>query len=285
MRGILKSSICVAASVLAFSFIDLHASAMEGSEAKGQSTDVEVMSYNIHHAVGTDGLLDVGRIAKIIEESGADVIGLQEVDKHWSSRSHFKDQARLLAMRLGMFYVYGSNLNLEPANPSDPRREYGTAILSEYPIIQSENYALPKVGNTEQRGLLEATINIKGNQLHYYNTHLALTVTERMLQMERTLDIVDNKKGPKVIMGDFNALPESLEMAPIINHYQDVFADSKGAYTYPAKKPSKRIDYIFTSDDIEIKESEVIVTNASDHLPLTAELELERLEPSSNGNK
>ena len=55
-----------------------------------KSIDVKVMSYNIHHAVGQDGILDLERIAKVIEDSGAEIIGLQEVDNHWSERSQFE---------------------------------------------------------------------------------------------------------------------------------------------------------------------------------------------------
>ena len=44
---------------------------------------------------------DLERIAKVIEDSGAEIIGLQEVDNHWAERSNFEDQAKWLADRLG----------------------------------------------------------------------------------------------------------------------------------------------------------------------------------------
>ncbi|KAB7705575.1 endonuclease/exonuclease/phosphatase [Bacillus aerolatus] len=258
--------------------------AQENTFARGQSTNVKVMSYNIHHAEGEDGVLDLERIARIIGGSDADIIGLQEVDNHWSSRSDFQDQAKMLAERLGLFYVYAANLDLEPVNEGDHRRQYGTAILSKYPIIKSENHLLSKIGSTEQRGLLKATINVKGNHLHVYNTHLALTSAEREMQMKQIIEIANKSKGPKVIMGDLNATPESNEMKPIISGYVDVFANTGSeANTYPADHPSKRIDYIFTSKDIETVNAQVINTLASDHLPLTAEIVLEREAPFYNG--
>jgi endonuclease/exonuclease/phosphatase (EEP) superfamily protein YafD len=48
---------------------------------------LRVLTYNIHHGVGEDGVLDLERIARVIADSGADVIGLQEVDRHWSART------------------------------------------------------------------------------------------------------------------------------------------------------------------------------------------------------
>ena len=43
---------------------------------------LRVMTYNIHHAEGLDGKVDLERIANVIRQSNADVIALQEVDKN-----------------------------------------------------------------------------------------------------------------------------------------------------------------------------------------------------------
>ena len=82
-----------------------------------------------------------------------------------------------------MHYTYAPNLDRDPLNPGEHRRQYGTAVLSKYPIIYSKNHPLTKIGNTEQRGLLETTINIKGHHVKVYNTHLALTPAERIIQV------------------------------------------------------------------------------------------------------
>ncbi|KKK33666.1 endonuclease/exonuclease/phosphatase [Mesobacillus campisalis] len=259
--------------------------AQETRFENGNPMNVEVMSFNIHHAVGEDNVLDLERIAKTIEESGTDIVGLQEVDNHWSSRSDFQDQAKWLAERLGMFYTYGANLDFEPLNDGDERRQYGTAILSKYPIINSQNHPLTKIGNTEQRGLLEATINVKGNHLHFYNTHLALTSAEREIQIREIVEIASQSEGSKVILGDLNATPESNEMKSMYANYVDVFANQPAAYTYSAENPTRRIDYIFTSSDIETVNAEVIQSLASDHLPITAEIVLDREQPYFNGSK
>lgn len=58
---------------------------------------LKVMTFNMHHGVGLDGELNLQRVAKQIRKSGADIIGLNEVDNHYSARSHFKNQAKKLA--------------------------------------------------------------------------------------------------------------------------------------------------------------------------------------------
>lgn len=249
--------------------------ASEPINKEEKAIDIKIMSYNIHHAEGLDRVLDLERIAKVIEDSGAEIIGLQEVDNHWSERSNFEDQAKWLAERLDMHYTYAANLDNEPLNPREPRRQYGTAVLSKYPIIASTNYPLTKIGNTEQRGLLETVINVKGHHLKFYNTHLALTSAEREIQIKEIIEIASKTNGPKAIVGDLNAVPDSFEMQPLFSHYKDAFADQNEAYTIPADQPNKRIDYIFTSNEIETANAEVISTTASDHLPIVAELTLD----------
>ena len=41
---------------------------------------IRVVSYNIHRCVGMDGRQDPGRVAEVIRELDADIVGLQEVD-------------------------------------------------------------------------------------------------------------------------------------------------------------------------------------------------------------
>ncbi|MEH6939996.1 endonuclease/exonuclease/phosphatase family protein [Bacillus sp. JJ664] len=257
---------------------------------RGNETEIKVMSYNIHHGEGTDTNLDLQRIAKVIKQSDADIIGLQEVDNHFSERSNFEDQAKWLANYLGMQYTYAANLDYEPLQVGQQRRQYGTAVLSKYPILSAENHLLTNipypVSPTEQRGLLETVINVKGNHVNFYNTHLDNKRAEqRDLQIREVLDIANQNEGANIFVGDFNAIPESAEIIKMTAQYKDVF-DVLGQnedYTIPVDKPNRRIDYIFTSEDVKISTGEVINTSASDHLPIAAELVLTKKTPFNNG--
>ncbi|NYE03499.1 endonuclease/exonuclease/phosphatase family metal-dependent hydrolase [Bacillus niacini] len=249
---------------------------------RGKVTNIKVMTFNIHHAV-TDAILVLNRISVIINTSGADIIGLQEVDNHFSERSSFVDQAKWLSKYLGMHYAYGANLDYDPLQEGELRRQYGTAVLSKYPILSAKNHLLTNItypGNpTEQRGLLETVINVKGNYVHFYNTHLDdQRAEQRDLQIKEIHDIANQKEGTSIIVGDFNATPESAEILKMTAQYKDVFAEmgKNNDFTFPANRPDSRIDYIFTSEDVEIRTGEVINTNVSDHLPITAELVLKK---------
>ena len=108
-----------------------------------------------------------------------------------------------------------------------------------------------------------------------YNTHLALTPAERIIQIREFVKIANEADNPKVIMGDLNAQPHTEEMKPLYAFYHDAFDDQNKAYTIPAGNPTRRIDYIFTSKNIETDDSDVIDTLASDHLPIVTELTLD----------
>src|ERR687895_1535822 len=240
---------------------------------------VTVASYNIHHAAGTDDRLDLERIATEIERGGADIVGLQEVDRHWSERSEFVDQAQWLADRLGMEVVYGANLDLDPLAPGQPRRQYGTAILSAHPIVYSRNTHLPRPEGGEQRGLLEAGIDVDGIRVRIANTHLQHTsAVERRAQTERIVELLRPARNPIVLMGDLNARPGTPELAPLSPRFVDAWPRGGvgDGFTIPSENPTSRIDYILTTADVDVESAEVLTSPASDHAQVVAELVLPR---------
>ncbi|WP_212974099.1 endonuclease/exonuclease/phosphatase family protein [Bacillus sp. J14TS2] len=260
-------------SIIMIFFITGQASA----QGYGKEVDVKVMSFNIHHGAGLDNILDLQRTAQVIKGAGAEIVGIQEVDRFYSSRSDFQDQAKELAEILGYHYVYGANLDRSPAEGQVENRQYGTAVLSKYPIIDSENIYLDSFGN-EQRGLLRTKINVRGIHVNFYNTHLGLSVGERVSQVREIIDISSSSEGPNVLVGDLNAESHSEEFQLLLNegNFVDVFDGQDNANTFPVKNPNKRIDYILTSPSVEASNQEVIYTEASDHLPVVSKLIFKR---------
>src|SRR5215470_14634824 len=85
-----------------------------------------VATYNIHRAEGLDRCVDVGRIADVLGEIDADLVGIQEV---------FLPQAETLADRLDAQLVMG------PTKLAG-RLPYGNAVLSRLPISSSYTFDL-----------------------------------------------------------------------------------------------------------------------------------------------
>lgn len=246
-----------------------------------------VMSYNIHAGAGADNVYSLDRIAEVIRSSGADVVALQEVDRHWGARSNFEDTAAILGAKLGMSNFVAPIYSFDPLTPDAPRREYGVGILSRYPILSATNHPLTRLSTQDANpvpapapGFAEAVINVRGVHVHVYSTHLDYRgdPTVRRLQVADTLAVLGADSGPKILMGDMNAVPSAPELAPLRAAYVDVWdavGDGRGA-TFPTDPATKRIDQILVSPEVTAVSAAVLQTQASDHLPVVATVTVRR---------
>ena len=249
------------------------------AEAASAGTDraLRVLVFNIHAGIGTDGELDLERVGRVIRSSRADVVGLQEVDRHFSARSDWADQGRKLARQLDMHLVYGANIDDEPPAPGRPRVQYGNAILSRYPITSSGNTPLYRSPGEEQRGLLKAVVDVPGADIEVFNTHLSATsAADRAQQTTQIRELIGTPGRPLVLVGDLNATPEAPEIATLNGFLSDSWTVAGGGsgYTFDSQTPVKRIDYVYTSDGVQTMHSRVVTSRrvASDHLPVAVKL-------------
>jgi endonuclease/exonuclease/phosphatase family metal-dependent hydrolase len=235
------------------------------------------MSFNIHHGQGVDDRLNLARVAARIRNSGAAIVGLQEVDRHWGERSEFADQAAELGRALNMHAVYGANLDLDPLHPGQPRRQYGNAILSDAPIREWHNTLLPRTGRLEQRGLLEALVTVREVPVRVFTTHLQHTSQqERIAQIAAIREVIGATQESVILPGDLNVRPDTPEIDAITEDLIDAWtaAGVGVGYTYPAENPTARLDYVLHSNDVMTCTAAVLCTDGSDHLPVTADLAL-----------
>ena len=241
-------------------------------------TSVQVMSYNIHHGRGVSGGLDLEEIAAVIEASGADIIGLQEVDRNFGQRSDYQDQPAMLASRLNMHYVYGDSLRVQHLRPGRGVGYYGNMILSRYPILDSQVLRLPNQWGNEPRTALKATIETPTGPIVVWVTHLGLSNGDREAQVQRLLGAVEEERLPFAVLGDFNALAQTPEARAMANQLQDVGRaleeDNIGTFYAGPSQPMPRIDYIWVGEHFQPTSYRVIPSQASDHLAVTADLVL-----------
>ncbi len=157
------------------------------------------VTYNIQFGLGKDQRYDLSRIAREVED--ADVIALQEVERHWQ-RSGCVDAPAVLGSHLPEHHwVFGANLDMDASYRDaagrlvNRRRQFGTMILSRRPIMSSRNHMLPKYGtlvqHSIQQGALEAVIETeRAGPIRVYSVHLShLSTVTRMPQVEALLDI------------------------------------------------------------------------------------------------
>lgn len=239
--------------------------------------EFNVMTFNIHHGRGTDGKLSLERIAKVIEESKADLIGLNEVDRYFSKRSEYIDQVSWLAKHLKMNHAFGEAITLR-SKDSTVHRQYGNAFLSRYPIVLEKNHFFTFNSRmAEGRSLLESHVQLCERLLKVYVVHLSLNPFIHKQQTDFIIEKVMNEPQSAVIMGDWNMRPGARAWKKMLRYFKDVCDAGKGmCYTFPSFRPRFQLDYIFVSRDICIASAEVIkkIPSSSDHLPLKATLQL-----------
>jgi endonuclease/exonuclease/phosphatase family metal-dependent hydrolase len=240
--------------------------------AGGATNTFRVMTYNIHHGLGTDGKIDLERIAALIKTQKVDIVALQEVDRG-TVRIERKDLPAELAKLTGMHVCFEKNIGYQGG-------QYGNAILSRFPILQKTNVHYQMLKPHEQRGLLQCVLDVHGRKLLFMSTHLDYhnDDAERALDVKTIKAAADANPGVAVIVaGDFNEGPGSRTYNRLSEFLTDTWkAVGQGAgHTFSSSAPLSRIDFIWYSKALRPLNATVPKTKASDHLPVVAEFALE----------
>jgi endonuclease/exonuclease/phosphatase family metal-dependent hydrolase len=239
---------------------------------------VRLLTYNVHSCIGMDGRLSTRRVARVIAQSDADVVALQELDRH-RPRTRRQDQARLIAEFLRMEHHFHPAMQLAGEH-------FGNAVLSRLPMRLVRAGPLPApVGlrRIERRAAIWVEIDVRGSKLQLFNTHLGLLPGERLLQVQALMRewIADARDGsPLAVCGDMNALPSSLayrRLAGRLGDAQKMVSGWQPRATWPARWPVGRIDHVFVSPGTRVTEVRVPDNEparmASDHRPLLVTIE------------
>ena len=232
-------------------------SACAGAPPTGAS--LRVMTWNIHHARGLDGTVDVARIAAEIRTASPDLVALQEVDRGVRRTSGI-DIPAALAEQTGMQVAFGKNIDFQGG-------DYGNAVLTRLPILRGHNHHYRMLRAGEQRGLQQVRVAWHGCELEIWNTHIDYRPddSERRSNATEILARQAASDVPVILCGDFNDVPGSAVHSQLTTAFHDPLAAHEGAWTYPADAPKKRIDWVLLTPPWQFVESWVPETTASDH--------------------
>jgi endonuclease/exonuclease/phosphatase family metal-dependent hydrolase len=218
---------------------------------------MRVGTYNIRHAEGMDGVVDVPRIAHVLKALDADLVALQEIDRGWE-RSGGVDQAAELESLTGMAVQFW------PTVVREDGAEYGIAVASREPVEASFEW-LPHHRREERRGYIWVELP----DVVVIATHLSRSRRARAMQVERLAEIAGSVF-PIVLLGDLNQAPRGLK--PLTNAGLD---DGPARLpTLPSTNPRRRVDYVLAGGGARVVEAWTPRTTASDHSPLVARVEV-----------
>lgn len=236
---------------------------------------IKVMAYNIHHAnpPSKPDVIDLDAIVRVIEAQDPDLLALQEVDVN-TGRSGPFNQAEEIAKALDMHFFFGKGIDYDGG-------EYGVAVLSKWPLSNEQVVRLPTQAGTggEPRTLTTAMVTTPGGtQIRFGSTHLDAQGedTNRLLQIEKIVEIGQQETSPFIIAGDFNAVPGSEVMNISDSHFERTCRLCP--LTSSANNPVRTIDYIVYNhpeDKFKVKNHKAIDESyASDHRPIVAEIDI-----------
>ena len=241
-------------------------------------------------------------VASGLAELAPDVVGLQEVRE---ISGQLPNQAETLAKAGGYQHVFSPTVAFGGGHE-------GLAILSKAPIAEHAFLELPHARPEERRILLSARLETTAGSVWVHTTHLNYRLQHGRERQDQVIAIdaaVSARAGdlPQIVMGDFNARPESDEIRWLRGlctlegrrvHYQDAWErlhpgergwtwSSANPYTAALRflEPDRRIDYIFVTTMRKdgrgtIHDCRIVFDRpeggvfASDHFGLLAEVQI-----------
>jgi len=227
-------------------------------------------SYNIHRTVGSDRRHDPQRVAQVIREVGAPVIGLQEVNWRPERELGGESQAEFLAHLPGYEAIAGSNL-------IEHRGHYGNMLLTRYPVLAVQRHSILYRAR-EPRGVVDVTLDIAGQRVRVLVTHFGLSLRERRFQANLLVEIIAQATPePVLLLGDLNDwIPGSPSIAPLLAGCDP----TRSPASFPSGWPLFALDRIVTwrvGSPLRVYAHRSTVARwASDHLPVVAEIGITR---------
>lgn len=237
-----------------------------------------IASYNVHGCVGTDGVSDAERVASVISDLQADVVGLQEVDCRHHDTDGTDQLSRLTAVT-GLRAIPGPTIRGHDGF-------YGNAILTRHSVVDVIQTSL-SYRRREPRGMTDAILRVGNVTVRVVVTHFGLQARERRHQVDVVLRILQSQQNapapPRpfdvmVLLGDFNEWrPNSITLARL----HDAFGRTSAVRTFPSRFPLFALDRIWVLPRKALVRTAATKTKvarmASDHLPLRATLDLNQL--------
>ena len=169
-------------------------STFESRQESRSDTGTELMLATLNIKHGAEGL---DKIAEAVREVSPDIIGLQEVDVNCERSGNMDEPAELARLAGYPYHAFSKAISLGNG-------EYGTAILSRYPIDSFEVIPLDS-GSGEGRSLGHAVITVEGVKLDVFVTHLSFENRSVRIKQMRAIAKMLKACSRYVLLGDLNS--------------------------------------------------------------------------------
>lgn len=228
---------------------------------------LKVLSMNIKQGGVTAGYR-TEPFAEIIKEHNPDVVALQEVHNNTLLNGRVYWTAEL-ARETGMFPYFCKSFDYSGGG-------FGVALLTKYPFYGAQYIVSVMEGAKEPRSTGWVYMSLPdGNNVRIGSVHLAVEsecIIANMADVNKKI-FAEDTETPTLLIGDFNAKPDSDQIMYFEYKWQDVSSDI--GPTIPSDNPTSKLDYImgypkggWTLDSYEVIARE----DMSDHCFILAEV-------------
>jgi endonuclease/exonuclease/phosphatase family metal-dependent hydrolase len=225
------------------------------------SDTIRFMTWNIHSAVGPDGVFDLIRVSDLIRHHNPDILALQEVDARGRtapSPPPFE------------FFQEITGHAAVARTITAPDGDYGHMLVSRWPLtdISLHDVSVPK---REPRFVIEAKSQTPQGSIHISAVHLGLKLFERRHQAGRLASFAETDAVASVMMGDFNEWVWRADVRYYLQHRLPSYTLIK---TFPTFCPILSPDRIYCGKSARIVRAftDRNARRASDHLPVIADI-------------
>lgn len=248
---------------------------------------IKVMSYNVRlfnvYAQNKESQI-ISKIEALIKSEAPDLVFIQEYyDLNGLDFSDFPYQ-----------FIHFKERNVANKNGKSKKHILGHAILSKYPLINTEAFDFKDTSNN----VITANVIIKKDTLSLYNIHLqslgilpdveklqkeesykllkriGIKFSKQQDQAELVLSHKDKNPYKTIMAGDFNNTQYAYVYKELSKNMQDAFQlKGKGfGHTYKFDFYPLRIDYILANKDFKVLDFKTLGKKLSDHLPIVTTL-------------
>jgi len=227
---------------------------------------INLLTFNIQHCRNfITREIDIDSVVNLIKESSADIIGLNEVYGEYNGSL---PQYQAIAQKLNFDYYFGQTFVFKGI-------PFGNALISRYKLKNPKTIMIPDplVRDShwyETRNIIQS--EFADIDLKVLITHFGLFPSEQENALTTSLEILKNNPQKLVLMGDLNLEATNEKIQRLSSYLINTLTDD--SLTYPSINPTKKIDYIFISKDIILKDAKIIKKVVSDHFPHFVQIEI-----------
>ncbi|HEY5187228.1 MAG TPA: endonuclease/exonuclease/phosphatase family protein [Actinomycetes bacterium] len=261
---------------------------------------LRVATFNLLHGQSLrDGSVEPALLADAARRLGADLVGLQEVDRH-QPRSGLVDQTEVVAAALGAAHwrfvpsLHGTPGHGDPWTASElddgdgsEGPTYGIGLVSRFPVrswavrrFAAAPISLPLVVagaprprimrvRDEPRLALAAVVEGPAGPFTAVTAHLSFVPGYNARQLRAIASWASTMPEPVLLFGDFN-LPAALP------RWLTGWMSLAQAATYPSARPRVQFDHLLARGLAadRVRAEHVLALPVSDHCALAVDLEL-----------